>query len=438
MTNYQATFAQPRPSPFKNAIYLFGGEILAHLLGFIATLYCAQKVGVINFGWINFSLSLVSYGLILANFGLLTLGVKRLSQHQEENITDNLLSLRLILAVFVFLILAIIATFLRKPPVVKNLLYLYSLFLFINAFSLEWFFQAKERMEYIGITRVLMSLSYLILLLIFVQNTGDYLKVPISYLFGQGIGTGFLLILYTKIKPGSLRLTFHLRQFKNLFFSALPLGTINILQVFYTYFGIILLGFIGTPQELGIYSAMYRLLFFTLIIDRVAHFLLLPLISSSYTTHFSKLPKLFVILSRIILFTTLSIVLIVLIIPSPLISVLFGKDYIEGGNLLRILVLFLPLTTLSTLYATGLIAGNREKLLLINTLIGTVINMLISPLLYIGLKGLGIGLAFIIGEFVITSLNLSACRKEIRFSLRQSLIPFITRQEIEFLRRREL
>lgn len=425
-------------SPLQNVIYLFGSRGIASLFGFLATIYCAQKVGVTNFGWLSFALSLVSYALILTDFGLLTLGVRKLTQSPtEEKLPHELLSLRLFLAILVFLFLLLITHLLNKPATVKKLTLLYSLFLFINSFSLEWFFQAKERMNYVGINRILVSSGYLFLLLLLVRKEPDYQKVPIAFLLGQAIGTFFLLLSYKKGgKP--LSLTFNLPIFKNLFFTALPLGITNILQILYTYFGIILLGFIGQPEELGIYSAMHRILFSTLVIDFVASFLFLPIISSFYQTQFHKLPKLFAILSRTILFFTLLVVLIVLILSPSLIAFFLGRNYLPGRNILRVLIFFLPFTTLSTLYATSLIAGKREKNLLFNTLVGTLTNIVLSPLLYFRLNGLGIALAFVLGEFLILTLNLVSVRKEVKFSLREGLIPIITNQEIKFLTRREL
>ncbi len=424
-------------TPFKNALYLFTGEIISHLLGFASTFYIAQRVGVINFGWINFSLSLISYGLILTNFGLLTLGVRNVSQNTDAHIPSKILTLRFLLSIIIFFILFIFTTSLRKPNAVKHIIYLYSFFLFINALSLEWFFQAREKMAYIGIIRVLTALAYLILLLFFVKRDNDFMLVPVAYLIANGIGTILFLTLF-KRSGETLRLIFNLRIYKDLFLSALPLGTTNILQVFYTYFGIILLGFIGKSKELGIYSATHRLLYFTLIIDRVISFLLLPLISSLWKSNLSKLPKLFESLSRIILFSTLPVTIMIIGLSSLIISLLFGKDYIEGTNILRILILFLPLTTLSTLYATALIAGNREKSLLFNTLFGTFINIILSPLLYSLLNSMGISLAFVAGEFIILTLNLLSVKRTIRFSLFRSLLPVISRREIEFLQRRRI
>ncbi|MEO0102091.1 MAG: flippase [candidate division WOR-3 bacterium] len=425
-------------SPLKNVIYLFGGRGFASLFGFLATIYCAQKVGVTNFGWLSFALSLVSYALILTDFGLLTLGVRKLTQSPtEEKFPSHLLSLRLFLATLFFLFLLLLTHLLNKPLPVKKLTLVYSLFLFINSFSLEWFFQAKERMNYVGINRILISSGYLFLLLLLVKKEPDYQKVPVAFLFSQAIGTLFLLLSY-KREGKPLSLTFNLPTFKNLFLTALPLGITNILQILYTYFGIILLGFIGQPEELGIYSAMHRILFSTLVIDFVASFLFLPIISSFYQTQFNKLPKLFTILNRLLLFFTLLVVLIVLIFAPSLIGFFLGRNYLPGTNILRILIFFLPFTTLSTLYATGLIAGKREKKLLFNTLVGTLTNIALSPLFYFQLNGLGIALAFVLGEFVILTLNLISVRKEIKFSLRKGLIPIITNQEIKFLTQREL
>jgi O-antigen/teichoic acid export membrane protein len=425
-------------SPFWNAVYLFTGRILSALFGFLSTVYCAQRVGVLNFGWLTFSLSLVSYGLILTDFGLLTFGVRKMVQSPEEKrFPQELISLRLLLALIVFSFLFILSQKLNKPPAVKKLIIFYSLFLFANSLSLEWFFQAKERMDYVGINRILISFGYLLLLFLLVRKELDYQRVPFAFLFGQVVGAIFLLLVYKK-EGGEISLIFSPKIFKRLFLSALPLGTINILQILYTYFGIILLGFIGQGEELGIYSAMHRLLLTTLIIDFVASFLFLPLITSFYQSEFNNLPKVFEILNRVVLFFTLPVVIICLIFSQPLISFFLGRNYLAGISLLRILIFFLPLTTLSTLYGTGLLAQKREKTLLLNTLIGTLFNIASSPILYFSLGSRGIALGLVSGELIILTFNLIAVRRKIRFSLKKSLIPILTRDEIRFLTRREL
>ncbi len=425
-------------SPLPNALYLFGGRILSALFTFFATLYSAQRVGVINFGWLSFALSLVSYALILTDFGLLTFGVRELSSgRREERLPQQIITFRLFLSLIVFIILLFITQVLKKPAGVKRLIFFYSLFLFINSLSLEWFFQSKERMDYVGINRVLTSFGYLFFLLLLVREEGDYAKVPFAFHLGQALGIIFLLLAYER---GGRRFFFTLnfKVFKEIFLSAFPLGIINALQIFYTYFGIILLGLIGQSEELGIYSAMHRLLFSTLIIDFVFSFLFLPLISSFVQTQPEKLPKVLEISNRFILLLTLPVILIVLIFSPSLISLFFGKAYLKGEDLLRILIFFLPLTTLSTLYAASLIAQKKERFLLRNTGLGTLLNILLSFLFYPQWRGFGIALAFVIGELVILALNLLSVRRMINFSFARAFLPIVTNQEIRFLTRREV
>ncbi len=426
-----------KKSPILNASYLFGGRGLAILCNFLATVHLAKRVGVINFGWLSFSLSLTSYALILTDFGLLTLGVRRLTQEPEDKeIVSNLLSLRLFLSLIVFFLLLALTLLLSKPPTVKRLIFLYSFFLFLNSLSLDWFFQAKEEMFYIGLNRLFSSFSYLFFLYLFVKAANDYLNVPKLFLVSQGIGLLFLFFLYRRT-GATFNLRFDAKKFSRLFLSALPLGLTNLLQILYTYFGIIFLGFFGQPKELGIYSAMHRLLYSTLIIDLITSYLFLPLISSFYSQGWEKLPKLFSLLTRLLLSLTLPISLLVSLFSQPLISFLFGQNYLEGAPLLCLLIFFLPLTTLSTIYATGLIAGKREKVLLFNTLIGTIINLTLSATLYFQWKTIGLVLGFLFGEVFIVTKNFLSLQKEMTLPLK-GFIPKIDREVIRFLLSREL
>jgi len=70
--------------PARNALFLFGGEGASRLLGFLTAAVLARRVGVDGFGQIGFATAILAYGMVITDFGLVSLGTREMARDKSR------------------------------------------------------------------------------------------------------------------------------------------------------------------------------------------------------------------------------------------------------------------------------------------------------------------------------------------------------------------
>ncbi len=272
--------------PIKNLLFVTLGELLGPLLGFFVLAYLARILGVANFGMINFAQAIFSYGLLLNYLGLPTLGTREIAGNKApEKIVGSILSLRLMLSLLGFGLILIISLALPRNNATKNLIILYGFSLFAIGLFLDWFYQGKEAMEYLTLSRIINYLVYFLFVLILIRRQDNFYFVPISFFFGNLSIVLFQLSVYQR-RFGKIRLVFNWNEGKQLLKMALPLGLVSIFIQFGQYLTPTLLGFIKGDVAVGYFSAAAKLVAMIAIVDRVFTIIALPMITRFFFRRF--------------------------------------------------------------------------------------------------------------------------------------------------------
>ena len=368
--------------PAKNFLSLFIGSIGSRLLGFLVTVYLARILDVSGFGKISFALAIFSYGVILTNPGLLLLGTREVAKKKEKigEYLPTIVVLRLLLALFAFLLILSLLIFLPKSQDTKVLIFFYSLSLLAQVFLLEWLYQGIEEMEYIGISRLSVFFFYLPLVFLFVKDSQKILWVPLFWLIGNIVASLFLMFIFWK-RFGTIRLRFNPSLLLPLLRKSLPLGLAAIMIQIYLYFDTLLLGFFKGDESVGWYNSAYKLVFFVLLLDRVFTETIFPLIARYYIESIEKLKRLLVRYVKLIIALVLPIGVGGTLLASPIMNLVYGPRYEDGVFVFQILIWAVSLSSVNSVYGYGLIGCNREKSYTFAVTIGTIANILLNLLL---------------------------------------------------------
>jgi O-antigen/teichoic acid export membrane protein len=176
---------------------MFISDAASRVIGFFATVYIARLLAAEGFGLISYGLAFLSYALLFANPGLTTIGAREVAKDtHNRRIIDEILGLRIVLATVVFFVLLICIFIVPGHAVTKTVILFYALSIFPFALLLEFVFQGREEMEYIGISRIFQYGVYIIVLFILVRNSQHILMVPISFLFGYCAAAVFLIFIF--------------------------------------------------------------------------------------------------------------------------------------------------------------------------------------------------------------------------------------------------
>ena len=166
------------------SIVQFGNMILP----LIVLPFLLNRLGIDNYGLFVFSQSIAAYFAVFIRFGFNTYATQQVSRFSENKSKLNEIFINVIFLELLFFLISIgvMLGYFYIFPVKYNEVYIYSLIAaFIESLLPIWYFQGIERMKYITLINLIAKIISLICILFFVDNSLDYLIVPICYLIGS-------------------------------------------------------------------------------------------------------------------------------------------------------------------------------------------------------------------------------------------------------------
>lgn len=360
----------------KNTFFLLFSGITAQFLIFISIIYLARILGPSDFGKINFAMAIIAYVTLFANLGLPLLGTREIAREKGKvkNYLGSILTLRLCLALFCFGLLFVLITLLNQSTETKYLILLYGIGLIPSALLLDWVFQGVEKMEYLGLGRILTNGIYVGLVLMFIKSPEHLLLIPCFKVAGGLLTTGVLIVIFFW-SFGRPRFTCDVISWQNLLRQALPLGiSIILIQIIYNI-DTVMLGFMKSDTEVGYYNAVYKIILPLIMVGSFYFDAIFPVASNYFKTSLHSLKKLQSYTTKFI--TTIAFPLAVggTILARPIMNFLYDPRYNEGILAFQILIWVVALIYLNMIYARGLWACNKQNAYLKIVAVQAVANM---------------------------------------------------------------
>jgi len=190
---------------FENFTYLSFLQITLLVTPLIYYPYLIRVLGSGNYGLVIYMLSIFSFFNILINFGLNVFSTKDIAENiNDKNKLSEIFSIVLILKTLIFFLGLIILlffcyyiTFFKKNILLSLVCYSISISEIIFP---VWYFQGIEKMKYITYVNVVSKIIITISILLFINNSKDYLLFPILLSIGGLFGGIISLIISFKVE----------------------------------------------------------------------------------------------------------------------------------------------------------------------------------------------------------------------------------------------
>ncbi len=410
----------------KNAVIILSANIVLQILAFISSVYLARVIGPAGFGKINFAMAIVSYFGMIASFGIPMFAVKEAARTRDDpgalkEKIGNIVALRIILTVSVVLSLFLFTVILPKPLDIKMLIVIYGIGLLFPMFSIDWAFQAIERMEYMMLPVLIGNLSYTILIISLIKNKQQLLTIPILSLIAGIIAATISIFIFIK-NFGKIKLNFSLAKFKNIIRQALPIGVVAVsVQAIYQL-PAVMLGFMRTDQELGLYNAAFKLVFSLLALINIFNTIIFPTVSYYYSHSLELFKRIINSMVRLMFFIALPLSFGVAVLAKSLMLLTYGMNFIGGTIVLQLLIWDVVVVYVGCTFGLALIASHKQKELSYITLLMAVI-CIVSNLVMIPLWGIaGSAISILITELVGVSLQYIALNRLVRIPIHSFII----------------
>jgi PST family polysaccharide transporter len=403
--------------PLKNAAALLAGDVGSRILGFIVTIYLARVLSPEGFGMISIGLAVLGHLSLVASPGISLLETRNVaaSADASHGRAGGVLMVRMLLAVLVCTITWGVIMLIpnRGMPGYVTLLYVASLL--PMAVSLDWFFQGKEQMGPVSLSRLSASLLYAAIVFLTVHVSRDIAYAPAGFLIATW-GASLILLGVYGARFGKLEMKWQPKLWWSILKDNVPVGIGMFLAQLAVNLPPLVIAVFVTTSAVGQFSAAAKVAFGFLILDRLFNTLFLPMISRHYTDPAGSAERLFQIsLKGIVLLVSIISVAGVLLAPL-LIELFFGLPYTEATSLLQLMMPYVFLTMVNSVFVCAVLAagGTRDYLAMTakSALALTVAVILLTY--FFGQKGAVLGM--VIGEFAAVQFSMDAAKRVMKFT----------------------
>ncbi|MDD5687525.1 MAG: flippase [Elusimicrobia bacterium] len=405
---------------FKNTFVLGISQFISKLFLFFLTVFIARYLKESGFGQYSLVLTIVGFFNLFTNFGFGTIAFREISKNYSEanKYFNNILFLRIGLAIVSFLLLCITVNILRYPSGIVTAAYIYGLTLFTNNIVdlLTSVFNAFEKMEYMAILNI--SLSLLTLgMAFFALKTGHGLIALVSISVIAGIATVilgiFLATRHVYISIKELNFNFCRDIIKN----SVPLMLLGFIGLLYFRLDIVLLSKMKRDSDVGLYSAAYKIMDAFMIVSNSIIGATFPHLSRYSKTSYESLKKLFKKLSFILFALGILFAFIVFLFSKQIILLFYGSAFTNSILALKILIWTVPLIYINSVLLYTLIASNLQLKIVLIVVIATVINFTLNFVFIPQYNYIASSIITVISESVVFCGYYYLVRKKLSLSL---------------------
>jgi len=365
---------------FNNTSWLFLGQGLSLLISFFIGAMIARRLGPSSYGVLSYALSFTTLFGIFFCFGVDAAMNRELIKYpeKEKELLGTFWLFKLGGGILTLLVATGAAVISRFDWLTVKLIAIFSgIFIIQSLGIITLFFQAKVNARKSSLAQVWTSFIMIPVKLLWFFYSGNIMLLAFIYIF-DFVVLGIFLIRYYQSKGNILSWKFDKQIFKDIFHSS----------VFLMFSGVAILGVLKIDQiiighflgktAVGLYAVADRLTEAWDFIPRLICLSLFAAIINARKVDFTLYNRRLKHLYYLMLGLALLIMTATLVISRPLIIFLFGPEYEEAINILRVYVLSLPGIFLFTAVNQRLVAEGREKRIFLANFSALAINIILN------------------------------------------------------------
>lgn len=384
----------------KNFLSLSFAEFIGKFFGFIALVYLARVISPESFGIIAFTTAFVSYFLLFVELGFDVVCVRDIAKDSSEikKYVNNVVSTKLINSLILFVLLTSVTMLIEKSTLEKTCILIYGFILFTQAGNLDFVFQGVEQFRFISYKVIGKSVLYLLLIFFFVKGNSDTYKILVFIVISTTIFT--IWQFYEYGKQYSL-FTFEIdKQFiKKLFKESYPLMISTLMATIYSSLDIVMLGFMKTNYEVGIYNASYKIMLIAYIPLGILLKIFLPSLARFGKNYrFKKDLQSFTVL---MIFMGIVVMVPLFFLSESVLRVSFGSQYLAAEIPLKIFLANGLIMCMSIAFGNPLTVWGEQRFHAAILTLGAITNIVLNIILIPNYSFNGAALATLFSEVVV-------------------------------------
>jgi len=388
----------------KNFFNLIINQVINIFIALLATRILFERLGEVQFGFVNLALSVVLLLSISVSYGYHLNGPKRIALFRDESkkkqiLINEIIVTRIIIAISMAIFLFCLTYFFGFFKPYSTLLYYSLILLFSEALFPMFYFQGNDKIAWFSLINIFAKGAYLLLIVLIIKTPND--AIYVNFLFGF---TSFLvyiifwIFIYKKEKIKWVWVSIYnikKRLIENFqFFISSIAGHVSIhsgLIILASFVNNTVLGKFALAQKIGLLMRMVPVFFTQAILQKAT------ILFEKDKIEFKIYVNRIFVIGLVITFL---MGLMVIILSKWIIFLLAGSYVVYSENILKILA-FIPFLSMLNFNNMIEILVNEKKYLLTKATWITAIIMLILAIIssyYYG--GYGLSIALVITEIV--------------------------------------
>lgn len=403
-----------------NTIVQSMGKIVSVALGWGVVVMMTRALGASGFGEYTIMTAFLHFFGVAVDFGFVLVSSQLLAEREEdqEKVFANLLTFRFVTALAIVAIAPAVIWLFPYSVVVKQGVVILSLSFFFAALMQVFtgFYQKELKMG-----RVL--LGEIVSRLILIGGVWHAIATGRGLLYmmvAVVVGALANLLILVFLAGGKIRFRFayDAEIWRLIWRRAWPLMLTIILNLIYLKADTVILSFVRSEAEVGIYGAMYRVFEVLVTFPTMFAGLLLPILSAARARGDSAGFQKTASDGLAVLIYAIVPMVIGILFTAPMVAQLFGADFApEGATLLRLLVLANAAVFLGTYFAHLVVAADQQKKMIVPFAITAAVG-LIGYLIFIPRYGAyGAASMTFVSEAIIAILAYGVARRAMGASL---------------------
>jgi O-antigen/teichoic acid export membrane protein len=368
----------------KNTVWLSISSIGGRIIKAVIIIYGARVLGAAGYGVFSYAVTLAGFFTLFADPGISSILVRegaKATPEERQSLFSTTLIMKIVLMMASVAIIVLVAPFFSTLPGAKALLPFVSLIIVFDGMRgfFSALFDAEEKMQWDAAAFLTTNLGVAVFGFIFLAVSATPLSFSIAYV--AGTASGALLATWLLRKRFRAILSgVSLQRMTAILKTAWPFAIAGALGILLTNTDILIISWMRTAAEVGIYAAAIRIIQVLYIIPSIIQSSTLPVLARLAKRDPLKFRFVF---ERIVAFIFLAAIPLSLggaILGGGIMRLVFGAGYVAGSLAFSILMLTLSFDYAGGIIASGIFAHDHQKHLIVSAAIGGAGNVLFDLL----------------------------------------------------------
>ena len=399
---------------FANTSWLLGERVLRMVVSLFVGIYVARYLGPEGFGLLSYTLSFVWLFSSLASFGLDDILVRELVQSPEKrnNLLGTVFWLKVCGTAVMGTTIALVLQFKVEDQQTYWMIALITFgFLFQATNVVDFYFQSQVQSKFAVRAQAFQLLVTSIFKIYLVWNQAELIWFAFALMLDQAVVAAlFLLVYHWKIEWFPF-FSFRWIQAKKLMRDAWPLIFAGMVVSVYMKIDQVMLKEMLDEKAVGVYAAAVKLCEAWYFVPTAVMASLFPAViearKKSETLYYERVQNLY----DLMVWASVAVALPTTLLADWVILILYGTDFQEAADVLRIYIWASVFVTLGIASSKWLVAENLQRYLFYITALGAVLNIICNFWLIpiYGIKGAAF--ATLVTQGTVGFLSLSFFKK---------------------------